>query len=313
MARTQQSVLREGVIAGLIGAVVVALWFLAFDTARGTPFLTPALLGSQVFYGATTPVGVEITFLPIFGYTILHVLAFIAFGIVAASLIDVSEREPALFVAFVILFACFEVFFLGLVTALGQGMMAAIVWWAILLGNLLASVAMLWYFFRLHRALVGALVGSWGTVLVEGVVAGIIGAAVVALWFLAIDWIHGEPFRTPILLGTELLRQDSPLVGIVLYSIAHGLAFAVFGVIAAIMVSAAERHPMFVFALVILFTAFEVAFFGAIIIVASWLLDELSGWWIFIGNLLAATSMLAYFFATHRQLAHRLAHAWEED
>ncbi len=313
MARTQQSVLREGVIAGLIGAMVVALWFLAFDIARGTPLLTPALLGSQVFYGAKTPVGIDITFLPIFGYTILHVLAFVAFGIVAASLIEVSEREPALFVAFVILFACFEVFFLGLVTAFGQGMMAALVWWAILVGNLLASVAMLWYFFRVHRALVGMLVGSWSDVLVEGVVAGLIGATVVAVWFLAIDWIQGEPFRTPMLLGTALLRQESGTAAVVLYSIVHGLTFALFGIVAAILVSAAERHPMFVFALVILFTAFEVLFFGAVVIAASWLLDELSGWWIFIGNLLAASAMLTYFFKGHRQLAHRLTHAWEED
>ena len=313
MARTRHSVLREGVVAGVIGAMVVALWFLVFDIARGKPFLTPTLLGSQVFYGVRTPEGIEVSFLPIFGYTILHVLAFVAFGIVAASLIDVSEREPALFVALVILFACFEVFFLALVTAAGPGMLSALVWWAILVGNLLASIAMLWYFLRLHRALAGTLFGSWGHILVEGIVAGIIGAATVALWFLAIDWIHGEPLRTPILLGTALLRQSTPIAAVVLYSIVHGLSFVVFGIIAAVLVAAAERHPMFVFALVILFTAFEVSFFGAIIIVASWLLDELSGWWIFIGNLLAASAMLAYFVRGHRQLAHRLANAWEED
>ena len=39
MARAQRSVLREGIIAGLIGATVVAVWFLAFDFARGRPVL----------------------------------------------------------------------------------------------------------------------------------------------------------------------------------------------------------------------------------------------------------------------------------
>ena len=35
--------LREGVIAGLIGAALVAVWFLIYDAASGRPFRTPAL------------------------------------------------------------------------------------------------------------------------------------------------------------------------------------------------------------------------------------------------------------------------------
>src|SRR5919198_3104289 len=193
MARGERSVLREGVTAGVIGAAVVAGWFLIFDVARGRPFLTPGLLGAAVFYGARSPEGVPIALGPILGYTVLHVLAFVAFGVVAASVIAVSEREPALFIAFVILFAAFEMFFFAVVAALGQSMLGAIVWWAILVGNLLASVAMLGYFFRMHRALPASLYGSWGTVLSEGIVAGLLGAVAVAVWFLAIDFIHGEP------------------------------------------------------------------------------------------------------------------------
>ncbi len=69
---------------------------------------------------------------------------------IAASVMSVSEREPAVFVAFVILFACFEVFVLGVVGALGQSMLGALVWWAILIGNLLAAAAMIWYLVREH-------------------------------------------------------------------------------------------------------------------------------------------------------------------
>ena len=36
---------REGIIAGLIGAVVVAVWFLIYDAARGRPFRTPRCSG----------------------------------------------------------------------------------------------------------------------------------------------------------------------------------------------------------------------------------------------------------------------------
>src|SRR5437773_1124917 len=137
MAAARRSVLREGVVAGLIGAVVVAVWFLVFDLARGRPFLTPGLLGGAVFRGV--PLGLEITVANVLGYTLIHGLAFMAFGVVAASLLALSEREPTLFVAFVILFAAFEVFFFGVVGALGRFMLGVLVWWAVLIGNLLRS------------------------------------------------------------------------------------------------------------------------------------------------------------------------------
>jgi hypothetical protein len=313
MTPGQRSVLREGIVAGLIGAAVVALWFLLFDVARGHPLLTPSLLGAAVFQGVNNPIGLQVSLGNVLGYTLLHGLAFVAFGVVAASVMAVSEREPALFVAFVILFACFEVFFFAVVGALGKSMLGALVWWAILIGNLLASVAMLWHLFRAHRALPGTLVGSWSGVLREGVVAGLIGAAVVALWFLAIDAVEGEPLRTPKLLGTALLRQSAAVPAILGYTAVHGVAFVIFGIVGALLIAGAEQQPLFVFALVIFFTAFEVLFFGAIVIAAKWILDELAGWAIFLGNILAAVAMLAYFFRGHRALARRVTEAWMDE
>jgi hypothetical protein len=313
MNPAERSVLREGIVAGLIGAATVAIWFFVFDILRGRPFLTPTLLGSFVFFGVNTPVGMEPALGPILGYTVLHGLAFVAFGIMAATMMAMSEREPALFVAFVILFAAFEVFFFGVLSVLGQGIQAVLVWWAVLIGNLLASVAMLWFLFRAHRALPHTLIGSWGGVLREGVVAGIIGAAVVAVWFFAIDAVQGEPLRTPRLLGTALLGASEPHVSMAAYTAVHGLAFVAFGVVGALLIAGAERQPVLVFGLVILFTAFEVLFFGAVVIVASWILDEIAGWTIFVGNILAATAMLAYYFSGHRTLARRLTQAWVEE
>jgi hypothetical protein len=313
MNPAERSVLREGIVAGLIGAAVVAVWFFVFDLLRGRPFLTPTLLGSFVFFGVNTPVGTPPAPGPILGYTVLHGLAFVAFGIVAATMMAMSEREPALFVAFVVLFAAFEVFFFGVLSVIGPGMQAALVWWAVLVGNLLASVAMLWFLFRAHRALPATLVGSWGGVLREGVVAGLIGAVVVAAWFFAIDAIRGEPLRTPRLLAAALLRVADPTLGVTAYTVLHGLAFIAFGIVGALLIAGAERQPLLVFGLVILFTAFEIFFFGAIVIVASWILDELAGWTIFVGNILAATAMLAYYFSGHRTLARRLTQAWAEE
>ena len=204
-------------------------------------------------------------------------------------------------------------FFFGVLGAFGQSMHGALVWWAVLVGNLLASVAMLWYLFRAHRALPRSLVGSWGVVLREGIIAGIIGAAVVALWFFAIDAIQGDPLRTPELLGKALLRQPTSGEGVAVYTLVHGAVFILFGIVGAILIAGAEKQPMLIFALVILFTSFEILFFGLILIAASWILDEVAGWTIFVGNILAATAMLAYYFRRHRGLAHRLTAAWADE
>jgi hypothetical protein len=305
--------LREGVIAGVIGAAVVALWFLLFDFARGRPLLTPAVLGNALFYGVNNPIGLTVSPGPVLGYTLVHGLAFIAFGVIAASVIAASEREPALVIAVVILFACFETFFLGVVGVLGRAVTDALSWWGILAANFLAAIAMLWYFLRRHRTLPRVLIGSWASVWREGLVAGLLGALVVALWFLAIDAVQGEPLRTPRILAVAFLGATPGGTALLLYTLVHGLAFVLFGVIASVLVAGAEREPMFVFALVILFTAFEVAFLGAIVIGASWVLDQVSGWTIVVGNLLAAATMLAYFLTGHRGLARRMATAWADE
>ncbi len=313
MARRGGPILREGIIGGLIGAAVVAVWFFAFDLVRDRPLLTPALLGSVVFHGVTSPVGVEPTAGLVLGYTVIHVLAFVAFGIIATAVVAASEQEPALVVAVVILFVAFETFFLGVVSVLGQSMMGALVWWAILIGNLLAAAAMLGYFLFRHRSLPGVLVGSWGGVLGEGVVAGLLGAVAVAVWFLAVDFVRGEPLQTPSVLGTAFLRAEAGPPAVLLYSVVHAAAFVLFGIVASVLIAGAERDPMFVFALVILFAAFEVLFFGALLIGAAWVLDELPAWQILVGNVLAAGVMLAYFFTAHRSLARRMAEAWVEE
>src|SRR5215470_6262924 len=160
MAHVQRPVLREGVIAGLIGAAVVALWFLIYDTGRGRPFFTPALLGTTIFYGVSTPDSVQTSAGLVVGYTILHVLAFVGLGIVAACMMVASEREPAVFIAFVTLFGVFEVFFFVILRTLSQATLGAVGWWAILAGNFLASVGMLWFLVRGHPHLPSALLGS---------------------------------------------------------------------------------------------------------------------------------------------------------
>jgi hypothetical protein len=307
------SVLRDGVTAGLLGAGIVALWFLVLDTARGRPLFTPALLGAAVFRGVTTPADLGDTAGVLLGYTALHALAFVAFGIVAASLLVASEHEPPAFLAFIVLFAAFEVFFFAVLAAFGRSLLGALLWWAIFGGNLLASVGMLWFLLRSHPRLPARLLGSWSGVLREGAVAGVIGAALIMLWFLGLDSLQADPFRTPRVLGTALLGRVDATDAIVAYTFLHTAVFIGFGFVTAALIASAEQQPLFLFPLVILYAAFEMFIFAVVLVLARWVFDELAGWAVVVGNLLSASGMLAYYFGTHRPLVRRVREALADE
>ena len=63
---------REGIIAGLIEAAIVAVWFLIYDAARGRPLRTPALLGAATFQGVADPAAVPVTTNLVVQYCVLH-------------------------------------------------------------------------------------------------------------------------------------------------------------------------------------------------------------------------------------------------
>lgn len=145
--------LREGFVAGLIGAVAVAGWFLVVDVVAREALFTPAALGSALFMGARSAAEVQITAASVTGYTALHVAAFLLFGVVAAGLVAQAEKFPPLVWALVLLLVVFEVFFVGLVALLGAWILQELAWWSVLVGNLLAAAGMGGYLWRAHPSL----------------------------------------------------------------------------------------------------------------------------------------------------------------
>ncbi len=145
--------LREGVFAGLIGAGAVAVWFLLVDVVAGRAFYTPAMLGSAVFLGLRDPGDVVITFQAVIGYTMLHVLAFCAVGIVAALLARMVESFPTTLFVVVIFFAIFEVGFYIIVAVVAQPLLGALAWSNVAIGNLIAAAGMGFYIWSVHPKL----------------------------------------------------------------------------------------------------------------------------------------------------------------
>lgn len=144
---------RQGLCAGLIGAVVVALWFLLIDTLlRGEPLYTPAVLGTILFRGGG-PEQVAVTAGPVIGYTFVHFAAFILFGGLLTGLIEQIENYPPLIFGLLILAVVFELFIVAMMAVLGAWVLEELAWWAVLGGNLLAAVAMGLYLWRAHPTL----------------------------------------------------------------------------------------------------------------------------------------------------------------
>jgi hypothetical protein len=135
-----------GIQAGLIGASVVALFFLVVDVLAGRPFWTPYLLGSALFLGELPGPDARPQPLLWLAYTAVHVTVFIGFAVPAAfwalaQLPSARAHGRASLLALV-LFLGFEVVFLtlaelftpGLTGMLGAGRVAA--------ANALAAIAM---------------------------------------------------------------------------------------------------------------------------------------------------------------------------
>ena len=143
-------IMREGFIAGLIGAAAVALWFLVVDVIAGRPFFTPAMLGSAVFWGVHDPAQVVIEYSRIIGYTMIHVSAFVVVGCIAAALAAEVEVAPSTLFLVVVGFCFFEVGFYILVALLAKPLLGYLAWWNVAIGNALAAFAMGYYLWREH-------------------------------------------------------------------------------------------------------------------------------------------------------------------
>jgi len=143
----------------------------------------------------------------------------------------------------------------------------------------------------------------------EGVIAGLLGAATIAILFLILDTLRGQPLSTPSLLGIALFRRaeltvpagNLPISGEMAfaYTWIHGLVFVVIGVIASQLLAVAEDRPNLAFGVVLLFVVFEFGFAAVALLFAEPVLRALTWPAILVGNLLAAAAMASYLWRRH--------------
>ena len=147
------------------------------------------------------------------------------------------------------------------------------------------------------------------SVVTEGADIGIVGGLVVAAWFLVLDVLAGQPLQTPSVLGQIFLFGDAtPDTGrlvfgaIVLYTAFHFLAFAVAGVGLVGLVHLAIGNPVARYALLPVFLAFQVMFYGLLEAFSERTNELFPFWAVIVANTLAAMVMGYFLWVRHPDL-----------
>jgi len=143
---------QEGLVAGLVGAATIALWFLVLDSLSGRPLYTPTVLGTALFRrGGTTPLSEILPNLEmVLMFTWVHGLVFVAIGGIVARLLALAERQPSVGFGILMLFVFFEFGFIVAAMFFAEPILHALAWPAVLVANILAAAAMGGYFWLRH-------------------------------------------------------------------------------------------------------------------------------------------------------------------
>lgn len=156
---------------------------------------------------------------------------------------------------------------------------------------------------RLHSERIGFL-----DILGDGFFAGATGAAVVALFFLVVDAVQRDPFFTPSLAGSVVLRGVEPaadvpvdLAMVALFSLVHGGAFVVFGVLCAAVLSRLRETPDLPLIALFCFLGLELGFVLGASLMAPGLAGVIGHGYLAAANVLAAVGMAVWLrrFARH--------------
>lgn len=143
----------ETFYSAAIGGLAVAMLFLLVDLFHGRPLYTPSLIGSVLFFGAEADAVQTVDYTAMALFTVVHLVGFGLLGFVSTHLVRFVERRtgggfvPPALLLFVLLeggFLAFQNIVLpGVADVVGHGL--------ILIGNVLAAVAMTAFLRHAHE------------------------------------------------------------------------------------------------------------------------------------------------------------------
>jgi hypothetical protein len=155
-------IVENGVLAGMLGATVVAVWFLLLDViTRGQPLYTPSLLGSVAFGGMDASEVTSLNGAAIFAYTGLHGVLFLIAGGLLAWMFTQFERNPQVGLVLLLMFITFEAIVWGVGVSIIPALAGVVGAWAILVANVSSAVAMFTFLLGRHPQAMARLREAW--------------------------------------------------------------------------------------------------------------------------------------------------------
>jgi hypothetical protein len=151
--REEHSTFREGIVSGVIGALVVGVWYFLIDAAAGRPFHTPNVLGKIFFRGDVTPEVRSIVPAAVAAYTVVHVLMFVVAGMGLTLLAHMASRNLSLRMGIWIGLVVAWCFFAGVTYTVALLSGERLPLWTIIIGSLLGASSMAAYLWRRHPRL----------------------------------------------------------------------------------------------------------------------------------------------------------------
>jgi hypothetical protein len=153
----------------------------------------------------------------------------------------------------------------------------------------------------------------------EGVVAGTLSGAIVALWYLLCDSIEGRPFHTPALLGAIIFNGlrghdvgAATLAPVLSFTALHFAAFIFFGLASALVITAAEREPLLLMGALMVYGCYEVCFLAFVTALDASALGAIGWWKIATANVITLATVFGYFQYRHPKILRRFSERWDD-
>lgn len=133
-----------GILAGALGATVIAVFFLIVDVLAGRALWTPTALGTALFLGERVGADAAPSLPLVLGYTAAHGAVFVSIGMMAAfALVERRRVRPVGGVVLAaLLFGVFEILILGFLQFAAPDLVGTVTVLKVTAANLLASGAM---------------------------------------------------------------------------------------------------------------------------------------------------------------------------
>jgi hypothetical protein len=157
MTELRTRMVADGVVAGVLGYLVVVIFFVILDVAGGSPPLhTAAVLGTALFGGSPGPSG-AVDMGVVLAFNGFHLMAVLGFAFYSAWLMYEAERHPDLW--YVALFAFLAAAVIGYAAVLaGMALVRAeLSPWLVASAGVLSALAVGGYLAVSHRPLLRAI------------------------------------------------------------------------------------------------------------------------------------------------------------